>query len=178
MSLYGFYFNSYTDFRRKSRLNPLNKIFLFSDLVEKNGLRHLDENSQFVNCGFPVENYLIMRLRAFNLEQHGFNLRGENGNPPYLDHVISPAHDLVHPDKSPSAGAGFGDEARQVPRPEPDNRKRFFRKCRNNQFTCFAVRQRGEGFRINDLNKKVVFVDVKTLSLRTLPCYTRTHYFA
>ena len=116
-----------------------------------------------------------MGLGPFNSEEDRLDLGREDIDPLDDQHIIGASHDPAHPSKRPPAGTGPRQEAGQVAGPVADDREGLFGQRGDDQFTNLARCYRFKGLRIEDLDQKVVFVDMQAVALPAFSGNARPH---
>src|SRR5215210_328598 len=108
----------------------------------RDALRHLHPHAQSVLVVLAsAEDELVVGLEPLNAEQGVLDLRGENVDPAYDEHVIRAPEDPGDAGAGPAAGAWRPIETGQVAGAVPQNGKRLLGRCGQDQLADLPVRQ-------------------------------------
>ena len=100
-----------------------------ADIIGEHLLTHLYVDIQCIRVIFPANDDLIIGcdVLAADLQEHLFNLRGEDVDAADDEHVVRAAHRLSHSDMGSSAGAGRTVQNTDVTGPVTEQGKGLFR---------------------------------------------------
>ena len=105
-----------------------------------------------------------MRRNALDGGEHVLHLTGKNVRAPHDQHIVRAGTHLGHSRVRAPAGAGRGEDARQVVRPVAQHRKRFLVEQGQHQFALLPFRQDFARGGVDDFPQEMIFGDVLMLA--------------
>src|SRR5918912_278880 len=103
-----------------------------------------------------TEHNLVVGFEPVDAEQGVLDLRGENVDPTYDEHIVRAADDPRDAGTGPSTGAWLPGESGKVPGAVPENRERLLCRCGQDQLTDLPIRQALAGLGVHYLRYEMV----------------------